>query len=417
MIVIPLFALLVSENRRAHTLAGFCRLVAVAIVLQLAIAGLFVLAPQSKAFFDVLVAAVAALQAATAEGMKFLFGYLAGGDPPFTVKDPGKGFVLALQALPLVLIMSVLSALFYHWGILQKVVGFFAWCLKRTMGVSGPVGTSAAANIFVGMVEAPLFIKPYIQRMSRGELFALMTTGMATVAGTLMALYAAFLERSIPGAAGHILIASVMSAPAAIAISRIMVPWDTGDAGETGADTSVAMARASSSSTMDAIARGTTDGIRLLVFICAMLVVMIALVALANMVLGAITEPFGVRLSVERLAGWLMAPLAFVIGIPWSEAVVAGELFGVKTVLNELLAYIKLAGTDPQALSPRSRLIMLYAMCGFANFGSLGIMTGGLIAMAPDRQPDILSLGLKSILSGLLATAMTGAIIGLITVA
>lgn len=388
------------------------RMLAAAVALQVAIAALFILVPQSKLVFDLLVSAVAAVQAATNEGMKFLFGYLAGATPPFAVTDPAKTFVLGLQALPLVLIMSVLSALLYHWGILQRVVGFFAWCLQRTMGVTGPVGTASAANIFVGMVEAPLFIRPYIQRMSRGELFAVMTTGMATVAGTVMALYAFFLEKTVPGAAGHILVASIMSAPAALLIARIMVPWNdniAGDAAVSGADEQTA------ANTMDAIAKGTADGIRLLVYVAAMLVVMVALVALANMALGAITGLAGLKLTVERIAGWIMAPLAFMIGIPWSEAVSAGELFGIKTVLNELLAYLKLAAADSGTLSPRSRLIMLYALCGFANFGSLGIMTGGLIAMAPERQKDILSLGLKTIVSGTLATAMTGAVIGTMT--
>lgn len=411
--MIPLIALTLSEDRKAHSASGLLHMAAVAIGLQLAIAGLFILIPQSKIVFDLLVSAVAALQAATGEGMKFLFGYLAGGDAPFQVKDPSKTFVLGLQALPLVLIMSVLSALLYHWGILQRVVGFFAWCLQRTMGVTGPVGTASAANIFVGMVEAPLFVRPYIRRMSRGELFAMMTTGMATVAGTVMALYAFFLEKSIPGAAGHILVASIMSAPAALLIARIMLPWSdaTGNGGEAAAHP----VEAPAANAMDAIARGTADGVRLLVSIAAMLVVMVALVALANMALGAITEPLGARLTVERLAGWAMAPLAFVIGIPWSEAVAAGELFGIKTVLNELLAYLKLASADSGSLSPRSKLIMLYALCGFANFGSLGIMLGGLIAMAPERKADILSLGLKTIVSGTLATAMTGAVIGVIT--
>jgi len=413
LLVIPLIALTLSEDRKTHSASGLLRMLAVAIGLQLAIAGLFILIPQSKIVFDLLVSAVAALQTATGEGMKFLFGYLAGGDAPFTVTDPSKSFVLALQALPLILIMSVLSALLYHWGILQRGVGFFTWCLQRTMGVTGPVGTASAANIFVGMVEAPLFVKPYIERMSRGELFAMMTTGMATVAGTVMALYAFFLEKSIPGAAGHILVASIMSAPAALLIARIMVPWSdaTGNGGEAEAHS----VEAPAANAMDAIARGTADGVRLLVSVAAMLVVMVALVALANMALGAITEPLGARLTVERLAGWAMAPLAFVIGIPWSEAVAAGELFGIKTVLNELLAYLKLASADSGSLSPRSKLIMLYALCGFANFGSLGIMLGGLVAMAPERKADILSLGLKTIVSGTLATAMTGAVIGVIT--
>ncbi len=411
LVILPLIAWAISENRRAFSPAAAMRLTASGIGVQLALAAVLLFVPQSQYLFSWLVSAVAALQAATAEGMQFLFGYLAGAKPPFTVADPSKSFVLALQALPLVLIMSVLSAVLYHWGILQRVVGFFSWCLQRTMGIGGAVGTASAANIFVGMVEAPLFVRPYLERMSRGELFAVMTTGMATVAGTLMALYAIFLEKSIPGAAGHILVASIMSAPAALLVSRLMVPWETSNKSDNGEQ---GFAAAQTASTMEAIARGTTDGVRLLVSICAMLVVMVALVALANMILGAITEPLGTKLTVERVLGWAMAPLAFVIGIPWNEAVAAGELIGIKTVLNELLAYVKLSTLDTSAVSDRSRLIMLYALCGFANFGSLGIMTGGLLAMVPSRQKDILSLGPKSLVSGTLATLMTGAVVGVL---
>lgn len=413
LIVIPLIAWMLSENRRALPLATVTRFAVTGIALQFLIAGLFILVPPAALVFELLAGAVAALQTATGEGMRFLFGYLAGGPAPFPVADPSKGFILALQALPLVVIVSVLSRLLYHWGIMQRVVGFLGKLLMRTMGVSGPLGTTAAANIFVGMVEAPLLARPYLENMSRGGLFAVMTTGMATVAGTVMAIYASFLEPVLPGAAGHLLVASLMSAPAALLLARLMVPW--GDDEGPSKDAGSIADRSGTGSAMDAIATGTTDGVRLLVSIAAMLLVMVALVALANMALGAATAPLGLNLSVEKIFGWAATPLALIIGIEWNEAAQAGQLIGVKTVLNEFLAYVQLAATAPDAMSDRTRLILTYALCGFANFGSLGIMTGGLIAMCPARRADILALGPRSLISGTLATLMTGAVIGVIT--
>ncbi len=412
LVVIPLIAWALSEQRSALQVGSSLKIVASGIALQFMIAGLFTLIPQFGFVFDLLAVAVVALQTATGAGMQFLFGYLAGGATPFTVTDPSKGFVLALQALPLIMMMSVLARLFYHWGIMQRVVASLAWLLNRSMGISGPLGTVAAANVFVGMVDAPILVRPYLANASRGSLFAMMTVGMATVAGSVMALYATFLQPVLAGAAGHILLASVMSAPAALVIARLMVPWDdkddAGDVTEIGEPFR-------SRSTMEAIATGTTDGVRLVVSVAAMLVVMVALVALVNMALSAAGSPFGISMSAEQIFGWVMTPLALLIGIPWSEAAQAGQLIGIKTVLNELIAYLQLAGTGDAELSDRSKLILTYALCGFANFGSLGIMTGGLLTLCPDRRSDILSLGPRSLISGTLATLMTGAVIGAIT--
>lgn len=412
LMVIPFIAWVLSEQRTALPVGLTVRIVFCGIALQFLIAGLFILTPQLGIVFDLLAGAVVALQTATGAGMQFLFGYLAGGATPFTVTDPGKGFVLALQALPIIVMMSVLARLLYHWGIMQKIVASLAWLLNRGMGVSGPLGTVAAANVFVGMVEAPILVRPYLAGISRGGLFAMMTTGMATVAGSVMALYATFLQPALAGAAGHILLASVISAPAALVIARLMVPWTDQDAGS---DTFEIDEPFKSQSTMEAIATGTTDGVRLVVSVAAMLVVMVALVALVNMLLSAATTPFGLSLSAEQIGGWVMTPLALLIGVPWGEAAAAGQLIGVKTVLNELIAYLQLAGTGEAVLSQRSRLILTYALCGFANFGSLGIMTGGLLALCPDRRMDILSLGPRSLISGTLATLMTGAVVGTIT--
>jgi CNT family concentrative nucleoside transporter len=277
------------------------------------------------------------------------------------------------------------------------------------MGVGGAIGLSSAANVFVGMVEAPLVVKPYIRNMSRGELFILMSCGMATVAGTVMALYASILSKVVPDALGHILIASIISTPAAIAISVLMVPLPA-DAPATQGN----LVPQAATSSMDAITRGTGDGVQLLINIVAMLLVLVALVSLANQVLALLPQVAGAPVTLQRVLGMVMAPLVWIMGIPWAEATSAGALMGTKTVLNELLAYIDLAKLPEGALSPRSRLMMTYALCGFANFGSLGIMIGGLATMAPERRDEIVSLGGKTIVSGTLATCVAGSVVGML---
>jgi CNT family concentrative nucleoside transporter len=281
--------------------------------------------------------------------------------------------------------------------------------LRRTLGVGGPLGLGAAANVFVGMTEAPLLIRPYLNAMPRSALFALMTCGMATVAGTVMVLYASILAPVIPDALGHILTASLISAPAALMIAGVLVPPAADEADREGAKLDARYAGA-----MDAITRGTLDAIPLYLNILAMLVVLVALVTLANQVLGLLPAVAGEPLTLQRFLGWIMAPLVWLIGIPWAEAQTAGALMGVKTVLNELIAYLELASLPEESLSERSRLVLIYALCGFANFGSLGIMIGGLGAMAPERRGEIVALGMKSILAGTLATLMTGAVVAIL---
>ena len=411
VVALPLIAWALSEERGRLGWRAALKVAMAGLALQGAIAALLLGIPASRIFFDLLARAVSALQAATLEGVKLVFGYLGGGPAPYEVANPQFGFILGFQALPLILVMAVLSRLLYHWGILQRVVAAFAWALQKTLGVSGPLGTATAANIFVGMVDAPLLIRPYLATMPRGVLFATMTAGMATVAGTVLAIYASLMEPTLSAAAGHLIAASVMSAPAALMIARLMVPEGFAEGPEKAA---MQMGDAPQSS-MDAVAQGTVDGLRILAYVIAMLIVMVALVALANMILAAMTEPLGLELTVQRMLGWLFAPLAWIIGVPFSEAGAAGALLGVKTVLNELLAYIEMAKLGPEVLSARSRLILLYALCGFANLGSLGIMIAGLVALAPNRRADIVSLGPKTIVSGTLATLLTGAIVGAMT--
>jgi CNT family concentrative nucleoside transporter len=291
---------------------------------------------------------------------------------------------------------------------LPPIVRGFAYLLERTLGVGGAVGLSTAANIFLGMVEAPLFIRPYLAKLTRGELFIVMTGGMAGIAGTVLVVYATMLAPIIPDAAGHLVVASVLGAPAAILVSLIMVP-DPGDKRTGGLDTPLPPVAENS---MDAVVKGTAAGLELLLNICAMLIVLVALVHLANALLGLLPEVAGAPISLQRLLGLVMAPVCWLLGIPWSQAPAAGALMGLKTIVNEFIAYAELAKLPAEALDTRSRLIMLYALCGFANFGSLGIMIGGLGTMVPERRNDVLSLGLKSIVSGTLSTCLIGAVVG-----
>ena len=405
LLVLTAIAWALSEDRTKNPL----KIAAAGLGLQFLIGLLLFKVPAFQDFFMILGDGVEALQEATKAGTGFVFGYLGGSDLPFDEKFPGASFVLAFQALPLILVMSALSALLFHWRILPVIVRAFAWVLQRSLGIGGAVGVSAAANVFVGMVEAPLLIRPYLQRLTRSEIFMVMTCGMATIAGTVMVLYATFISSVVPNAMGHILTASLISAPAAILIARLMVP-STGEETKGG----LYVPRGDSSTSMEAITRGTLDGVTLLINVTAMLVVLVALVALANAILALLPDVAGEALTFQRLLGWIMAPVVWLMGIPWSEALTAGQLMGTKTILNEFIAYLDLANMKEGTLSDRSRLIMTYALCGFANFGSLGIMIGGLVSMAPERRGEIVSLGFKSLISGTLATCMTGAIAGML---
>jgi CNT family concentrative nucleoside transporter len=409
---IGVFALLAiawifGENRRAISLRQAAIGLAATFVTALALIKLPLVADAFGAVND----AVGAISAASRAGTAFVFGYLGGAPLPFDPKTPGTDFVLAFQALPIVLVMSVLTTLLFYWRVMPPIVRGMAWLLERTLGVGGAVGLSTAANIFLGMVEAPLFVRPYLAKMTRSELFLVMTGGMAGIAGTVLVLYAMLLAPLIPDAAAHFVIASVLGAPAAILISLIMVPETSKSlTGGTLEDPDM-----HASSTMDAIVKGTTAGLELLLNIVAMLIVLVALVHLANSVLSLLPNIAGAAISLQRILGYAMAPVCWLLGLPWAQAVTAGSLMGTKTVLNELIAYVDLAKLAPDALDPRSRLIMLYAMCGFANFGSLGIMIGGLGVMAPERRDEINSLGLKSIVSGTLTTCLMGAVVGVMT--
>jgi len=397
-----------SERRSAFSL----RQVLAGIALQIAIAFIMLKLPIARQGLLALNAAVDALDKATLAGTGFVFGYLGGGPAPFEVIQPANAFVLGFQALPLVLVMSALSALLWHWRILQFVTHGFALVLKKSMGIGGAVGLASAATMFVGMVEAPLLIRPYLERLTRAEMFIMMTVGLASVSGTVLVLYASILSPLLPDALGQILVASLISLPAGITIARLMVPED-----ESAVATNVMNDEplAHYQSSMDAITRGTIDGLHLLLNILAILVVMVALVALANIMLGELPDLWGAPMTLQRFFGWVFAPLVWLMGIPVSEMQTAGQLMGTKTILNEFIAYIDLSHLQGEALSPRSTLIMIYALCGFANLGSVGILIGGLSTLAPSRRADIITLGTRALVSGTLATSMTGAVIGIIT--
>ncbi|MGA8692984.1 MAG: nucleoside transporter C-terminal domain-containing protein [Xanthobacteraceae bacterium] len=407
VVAIVAIAFIISENRRAVP----WRPVIVGLVVTFALALLMLKVPQTEIVFGWVNRAVEAIAAATRAGTSFVFGYVGGGALPFDPKGPGSDFILAFQALPVVLVMSVLSSLLFYWRILPPIVRGFSWALERTLDVGGAAGLSTAANIFVGQVEAPLFIRPYLDKLSRSEMFIVMTGGMAGIAGTVFVLYATILVHAIPNAAGHIAVCTVLGAPAAIVISLLMVP----DPNRRHTGRRLDDVKQTASGTMDAIVQGTGSGLELLLNIVAMLIVFVALVYLANAALGLLPDFLGSPVTLQRALGWIMAPVCWLMGIPWSQAVTAGGLMGIKTILNELLAYLQLAALPDGALDPRSRLIMLYAMCGFANFGSLGIMIAGLATMCPPKRDEVVSLGLKSIVSGTLTTFLLGAIVGVLT--
>jgi len=393
-----------SENKRQFPV----QIVIVGMIIQLALGVAFLKLPFFTNAFVYLNQAVIALQESTSAGTAFVFGFIGGGDAPYDVKFPHATFILAFQALPLVLVISALSSVLFYWGILPKIVKGFSLILEKTMKLGGAEGLGVSANIFVGMVESPLLIRPYVNRMTKSELFTLMTSGMATIAGTVMVLYATILESVIPNVIGHILTASVISVPAAIVVSKIMIPEsDSLTSGEL-------TAPEKASGTMDAITKGTIQGLELLLNIIAMIIVLVALVHLVNLFMSLFPQINNEAITLQRIFGWIMSPIAWLMGVPWKESQIAGSLMGTKTILNEFIVYLDMRNLPDGALSPRSMLIMSYALCGFANPGSLGIMIGGLGGIAPERREDIVSLGFRSIIAGTIATCMTGAVVGIL---
>lgn len=384
------------------------RRVAMAVALQFAICILLVRVPPIAQALALLNGLVNALAEATAAGTTFVFGYLGGGDAPFTITKPAAMGVFAFRFIPIIMVFSAVSAVLWHWRILPVLVRGIAWVFERTLGTRGPASLAVMANVFVGMVEAPLLVRPYINSMTRYELLLLMTAGMAMIAGSMMVVYSALLVPHFGNLLSQMITKSLMSIPAAILFAYVMLPDDVAS-GPTPANSRPY------TNTMDAITRGTSDGMHIWLNVIAILLVLIACVALVNGGLAALPPVGGAALSLERLAGWIFAPLAWLMGVPWQEAGAVGTLLGIKTVLNEFIAYVRLAGMDPQALSERTRIVTVYALCGFANLGSVGVQLAGIAAMAPERRSDLNDLAWRALAGATLATLMTGAIIGIVT--
>lgn len=401
--VILAIAWALSENRKIIP----WRLGAAAMGLQVALLAFITFMPGAHQTLSGVDKALDALTAATYEGLRFTFGYLAGGPQPFEVTNSNNLFILAIQVLPLMIVISALSAVLWRWRVLEFLCRGFGAVFERTLGIGGPVSLATAANIFLGMIESPLTIRPHLPTLTRSEMFIVMTTGMATVAGTVMAIYAVLLRPTLPDAAMHILVASFMAAPASVFVARLMIPELPG-----AKQTSGESARVHYNSTIEAFAQGADEGMKVFLSVIAMLIASTALVALLNSMLGIFPDVFGGPISIERLCGWVLAPLAWIMGVPWHEAEKAGGLMGIKATLNELIAYIRLSEIPAGEMTDRTRLILTYALCGFANFSGAAIMVGGLSSVCPERRSEIGELGLKSILSGILTTSMTAALAG-----
>lgn len=402
--VIIAIAWALSEDRRAFS----WRMVAGTLIVQALIAIVLLEVPPVRRALFSLNEVVVALSDATRAGTSFIYGFLGGGAAPFAVTQPGNMVNLAFGVLPLIIVISALSAILWYWRVLPVLMGAVAALLRRWTGLGGAVGLSTAAMVFLGNVEGQLVIRPCLARLSRTELFVLMTVGLSVIAGTVFVLYASLLKDVLPGALGHLLVASMMSLPGGIMIARIMVPGPA-DSEVTEADAAVRYR-----STMDAMSRGTEDGLRIYLQVVAMLIVMTALAALANIVLGALGPVAGAPLTVERMLGWLFAPLVWLYGVPWDQAGTAGSLAGVKVILTELIAYIRMAALPPGSLDARTTQIMVYAMCGFGNLASVGILIGGMSALIPERRDEIVPLAMRALLAGVLASGLSGAMIGLL---
>ena len=400
----------ISENRKAHP--GW-RWIAGALALQGVLALLIVRVPIVWQAVGLVNKAVSAVEAATLKGSSYMFGYLGGAELPFALKEGAQPpLVIAFQILPLVIVFSALAALLWHWCVLRWIVNGLSFLLRRSLGVSGVVGLSGGASVFLGVVEAPLVTRAYFARISRTELFQIMTLTMATISGAILILYATTLRATVPDAVGHMISASLISLPAALLIARLMVPGSADDVA-TEVDQEDPGLRYESS--IDAVVKGTMDGMQLFLAVIAVIITVFALVALVDMALALLPFVDGDPLTLKRLLGWGLAPLMWLLGVPWAEAQAAGGLMGTKAVLNEYVAYLELAALPDGTLGPRSLLIVTYALCGVANLASVGLLVSTIGTLCPERRAEAAGLGMKSWISGNLGSAMTGAWIGLVT--
>ncbi|MGQ3017323.1 NupC/NupG family nucleoside CNT transporter [Phenylobacterium sp.] len=393
-----------SEDRSRFPWRLALGAVAVQVLLVLGLFGI----PGARAVVRAINAGVDGLAAATAQGTQFVFGYMAGGAQPYDVTNPGALFVFAFQVLPLILVISALSALLWHWKILKWITQGFGFVFQKTMGLGGASALAVAVNIFLGMIESPIVIRAYLDKLTRSEVFLMIVVGLATVAGSTMVAYATILREVLPNAAAHVLVASIVSAPAGVLLARIMIPEKKGQGGYF-ADYGSLLKYDSS---IDAISKGTMDGLTVALNISAILIVFVSFVAIGNGLLSVFPDVLGAPLTIERVLGVVFAPLAWLIGVPWAEASQAGYLLGVKLMLTEFIAFIQLGGVPAEAMTERTRMIMTYALCGFANIGSVGITVTGMGVLMPERRAEIIGMVWKALLAGFLATCMTAAVVG-----
>lgn len=402
ILVIIALCWLLSENKRRFPFL----LTLGALAVQAGLVMLVFALPNAQAALDGVTAAVDGLADAADRGAQFIFGYLSGGDQPFGTDPSSAPFIFGFRVLPLILVISALSALLWHWRILRWITQAFGFLFEKTMNLGGASALAVAANIFMGMVESPIVIRAYLDKLSRAELFLMMVVGLATVAGSTMVAYALILGPVLPNAAGHVLVASIISAPAGILLARIMIPEEH----KQGAPFDYA-ASLEYESSLDAVTRGVQDGVMVAVNVAAFLIVFVAFVAIGNNLLALAPEVGGEPLSLQRIFGFAFAPVAWLIGLPWSESQTGGAILGTKLFLTEFIAFIELGAIPVEALSERSRMILTYAICGFANVASVGIMTGGMTVLMPQRRSEIYALAVKALLPGFLATLMTAAVV------
>lgn len=393
-----------SENKRAFPWKLALGSVAVQVALILLLFGL----PGSQGVIEAINRGVDGLAAATVTGAQFVFGYMAGGPQPYEVTNSGALFVFAFQVLPLILVISALSALLWHWNILKWITRGFGLLFQKTMGLGGASALAVAVNIFLGMIESPIVIRAYLHKLTRSELFLMIVVGLATVAGSTMVAYATILKTVLPNAAAHVLVASIISAPAGILLARIMIPEKEGQGGFY-ADYGTLLKYDSS---IDAISKGTMDGLTVVLNISAILIVFVAFVAIGNGLLSILPPVFGEPLTIERILGVVFAPLAWAMGVHWDEALKAGYLLGVKLMLTEFIAFIQLGAVPVDQMTERTRMILTYALCGFANVGSVGITVSGMGVLMPERRNEIIGMVWKALIAGFLATCMTAALVG-----
>lgn len=402
-----------SEDRRGRPSWGW---IAGAVALQAFLALLIVRVPIVWDAVTLANEIVAAIERATLDGSSYMFGYLGGAPLPFALKEGvAAPVVIAFQILPLVIVFSALAALLWHWGVLRWLVNGLSFLLRRTLRVSGVVGLSGGANMFLGVVESPLVVRAYFARMSRADLFQVMVLAMATISGAILILYATTLSRTVPDAVGHMISASLISLPAALLIAKLMVPGEAAVDGENEGEAALKVPGLRYESSIDAIIKGTMDGMQLFLAVIAVIIVVFALVSLADQVLALLPLVDGDPLTLKRGFGWLFAPLMWLIGVPWGEAQAAGSLMGTKAILNEYVAYLELAALPGGTFAPRSLLIVTYSLCGVANLASIGLLVSTIGTLCPERRGEVAGLGVRSWIAGNMATAMTGAWIGLIT--